>query len=404
MAFDGFITKSIIYELNNEIIGAKVNKINEPNKNDIYLSLYNEGKNYTLCISTNPEFCRICLTNFSKTNPQNPFNFCMLLRKYLNNAKIIKISNYDLERTIEIKFECYNELNDLVIRKLFIEIMNRQSNIILTNENNIIIDTLKHFDNNRDLLPAHQFEFTPINKKSFIEIMSFEDYNNIINDSSSSTLTNKLINSFIGFSKPLITEMLSSLNINETSYNELDLEKTYYYLKDLINSFGTPKVVCKKTENNDYTISFNDDNLQNSNTISINNFIDNFYYEKEQNSYFVNSRNSLLKIVSNSLKKIYKKLENINNKLKECDNKDKFKLYGEILTANLYRIDGTQNKQEIILENYYDNNNPINIPLDNKISIQKNIAKYFKKYNKLKNALSIVSIQKMEAEKELDYI
>ena len=157
MAFDGFITKAIITELNNEIIGAKVNKINQPNKNEIYIFLYNEGKNHTLNISTNPDFCRICLTNYSKSNPQNAFNFCMLLRKYLNSSKIIKISNYDLERTIEIKFECYNELNDLVIRKLFIEIMSRQSNIILTNENNIIIDTLKHFDNNRELLPAHVF-------------------------------------------------------------------------------------------------------------------------------------------------------------------------------------------------------------------------------------------------------
>ena len=140
MAFDGFITKAIITELNNEIIGAKVNKINQPNKNEIYLSLYNEGKNHTLSISTNPDLCRICFTNYQKSNPQNAYNFCMLLRKYLNNSKIIKISNYDLEITVEIKFECYNELNDLVIRKLFVEIMSRQSNIILTNENNIIID------------------------------------------------------------------------------------------------------------------------------------------------------------------------------------------------------------------------------------------------------------------------
>lgn len=167
MAFDGFITKSIITELKNNIIGAKVNKVFEPTKNEIILGLYNNGINYALNLCANPEFCRICLTTHSKPNPQNAYNYCMLLRKYLIGGKIVNISNYDLERTIEIQFECYNDLNDLVKRKLFVEIMSRQSNIILTNENNIIIDTLKHFDNNvRELLPAHEYTFTPINKIS----------------------------------------------------------------------------------------------------------------------------------------------------------------------------------------------------------------------------------------------
>ena len=406
MAFDGFVTKAIIFELNKEIIGSKVNKINEPNKNEISIDLYNEGKNYSLNISTNPELCHICLSKFNKPNPQNAFNFCMLLRKYLKNAKIIKISNYDLERTIEIKFECYNELNDLVIRKLFIEIMSRQSNITLTNENNIIIDTLKHYDNNRELLPAHEYTYTPINKKSFIEINNFDEYQNIINKCASSSLIKNLNTSFIGFSKPLIEEMISILEINENEYTLKDLEKSYFYLKEIINSFGTDKIICKKTDKNDFTLILNDKCQASNNTkhSSINNFIDSYYFEKEQHYNFINSRNSLLKIVSGSLKKIYKKLENIDLKLKECDEKDKYRLYGELLTANLYKIDNYQNKNEIIIENYYDNYIPIKIPLDNKISIQKNIEKYFKKYNKLKNALSIVSEQKKETEKDLNYI
>lgn len=181
MAFDGFITKSVISELEPSLIGAKVNKVFEPTKNEIILGLYNNGLNYALELCANPEFCRICLTTHSKPNPQNAYNFCMLLRKYLTGGKIISISNYDLERTIEIKFEVYNELNDLVTRKLFIEIMSRQSNIILTNEKNIIIDTLKHFDNKaRELLPAHEYTFTPTTKISFINIKSFEEFEKIL--------------------------------------------------------------------------------------------------------------------------------------------------------------------------------------------------------------------------------
>ena len=112
----------------------------------------------------------------------------------------------------------------------------------------------------------------------------------------------------------------------------------------------------------------------------------------------------MLKIISSNLKKVSKKLQNINSKLQECSNMDVYKLYGELLTANLYKFKDAPNASYVELENYYDNNNLIKIPLDKSISVHKNIDKYFKKYNKLKNALTIVSEQKIEAEKELDYI
>lgn len=401
MAFDGFITKAVIAELNNSIIGGKINKIYEPTKNEIILSIYNNGENFLLELSTNPENCRICLTSHTKPNPQNAYNFCMLLRKYLTGSKIIEISNFDLERTVRITFEGYNELNDLVRKNLYIEIMSRQSNIILTNENNIIIDTLKHFDNSkRELLPAHEYVFTPITKKSFIDINSIDDFINVLKNNSESSITKTLCNTFIGFSKPLVKEVLKTLSIDDSNYNDFDLQKLYYHLKNLTYNFGTNNISCILSGKKDFTLSLE----KNDEKLNINYFIDDFYYEKEQISIFINTRNNLLKIVSSNLKKVYKKLENINQKLKECENMDKFRLYGELLTANLYKLSSNSNEDSISLENYYDNNNLITIPLDKSISIQKNIQKYFKKYNKLKNALEIVSEQKKEAEKELDYI
>ena len=410
MAFDGFITKSVITELNNTIIGAKVNKLYEPTKNDVVLSLYNNGNNYLLDLCANPEFCRICLTTHSKQNPQNAYNFCMLLRKYLVGGKIIKISNYDLERTIEIQFECYNDLNDLVKRKLFVEIMSRQSNIILTNENNVIIDTLKHFDNNvRELLPAHEYVFTPINKISFLDT-SFDDLIELKNNSECISIIHFFMNTFIGFSKPLIKETLTNLNISDSDFSNENLQVLYDYFTELILNLGTTKVNCKKISDKDYTLVLNknelnfEDEIRENEILHVNYFLDEFYYNKEENSIFINSRNSLLKIVSTSLKKVYKKLENIDLKLKECDEMDKFRLYGELLTANLYKINSSFNYENLTVENYYDNNKAITIPLDKSISAQKNIEKYFKKYNKLKNALVIVSKQKREAEQELNYI
>lgn len=390
MAFDGITTKAVITELQNNLIGGKINKIFEPTKNEILINIYNR-ENYTLLLSANPDYCRINLTTHTKPNPQNAPNFCMLLRKYLIGGKIIDISNYDLERTVQIKFECYNELNDLVVRKLFIQIMSRQSNIILTNENNIIIDSLKHFEN---ALPANPFEFAKITKKSFLDIKDFNEFKNIVNNQN---LLKFLPISFIGFSKTFIKQVLQTQNIPSENYFVSDLEKLYTYINSIIANLGTNSISLE-IKNNDYWIALKDA----ENTINYQ--IDEFYFNKEQKATFISSRNNLLRIVSGSLKKIYKKLENINAKLKECETMDNYRIYGELLTANLYKINSHENLSEITLENYYNANQPITIPLDNKINIQKNIEKYFKKYNKLKNALVIVGEQKKEAENEIDYI
>lgn len=410
MAFDGIITKSVVTELKNSIINAKVNKIFEPTKSEILLSLYNNGSNYLLNLCIDPDLCRICLTNHQKSNPQNAYNFCMILRKYLVGGRIINISNYDLERTVEIQFECYNELNDLVIRKLFIEIMSRQSNIILTNENNIIIDTLKHVDNSsRELLPAHEYTFTPITKTSFIDLQSFDEFKNLITSSEEISLTKILTNTFIGLSKSFISENLKILNIKDKEFLESDLEPLYNHLKQIIEKIGTPELVIKKIGQKDYTVILDNrhqdsTSINTENNLSTNFFLDDFYFNKEQLAIFNSYRSNLLKIVSNSLKKVYKKLENINQKLKECENMDTFRLYGELLTANLYKLNNNINLSSIELANYYNNNKIITIPLDSSITLQKNVDKYFKKYTKLKNALEVVSEQKKEAEKELDYI
>lgn len=399
MAFDGIITRAVISELNTVLEGAKVNKILEPNKNEIIIETYNNGERYYLQLSVNPESCRICLTSHLKSNPQNAYNFCMLLRKYLVGTRIVSITNYDLERTVEIKFEGYNELNDLVKRKLYIEIMSRQSNIILTNEKEIIIDTLKHLDSgNRALLPAHPFTYTPILKVSFIDIENFEEFYELVDESAETTITRKLSDIFIGFSRTFVKNILSILNIDDENYTIEQLEKLYDYLKEVISKIDTNEVSCVDI-GKDYTLQLKnkDESLQ------VNNFIDRYYYLKEQISVFDNSKKNLLKIIFNSLKKVYKKLENINQKLKECEDMEKYKIYGELLIANLYRLENDKNLSEIELFNYYTNENIV-IKLDSKISLSKNVDKFFKKYNKLKNTLEIVSEQKIDTMKEIDYI
>ncbi|MCI9015825.1 MAG: fibronectin/fibrinogen-binding protein [Clostridia bacterium] len=409
MAFDGIITKCIIYELNNCILQGKINKVYEPNKNEIILGIYSNGKNYALNICINPINYRIHLTTFSKPNPLNAPNFCMLLRKHLIGMRISSISNYDLERIISIKLEGYNELNDFVEKTLIIELMGKHSNIILINHNNRIIDSLRHLDlnsnSNRNILPSHEYVYPPSNKISFLNLNSFKEFYEIIHKKLKDfDIDFVLSDTFTGISKIFVHSLLDSLNLNKTKISKEDLEILYNYLKNLLENLGTSSLSCENyidSQKNklDYTITLK----QSSSTLSVNFFLDDFYSKKEASEAFIGYRNNILKLILSELNKYKKRLYNIDKKLEECNKKDIYKLYGELITANLYRI-SNKNLNEIELENYYDNNTLLKIPLDKSISPSSNAKKYFKKYNKLKNASEIINMQKVSTSKDIDYI
>lgn len=402
MAFDGIVTKKIAAELSNCLINAKINKIFEPNKNDIILGLYNNGKNYSLNINISSNNYRLSLTTNSKSNPLNAPVFCMVLRKHLVGYKIKNIIVPSLERIIILELEGYNELNDLISKKLIVELMGKHSNIILVNNKNIIIDSLRHLDMSsnsyRDILPAHEYVF-PISDKLDFSLCSFEDFKLSIQNNSSN-LSVCIPNLYIGISKTIILNILSELNISDDLFSENDLRKIYDYLNYLIININSTNISCISFLDNDYTIS----KLETDDLLQVNFFLDDFYTNKESSELVSSYRNNLLKLILTYLKKISKKLYNINLKIKECNNMDTYKIYGELITSNLYKINNDINIDSIELENYYDNNNLIKIPLDKTISPSHNAKNFFKKYHKLKNTLQIVSIQKIEAEKELDYL
>ena len=413
MAFDGITAKSIVSELNQFIIGGKINKIFEPNKNEIILGIYNNGKNYALNCTISVDNYRVNLTTSSKPNPLNAPNFCMLLRKHLIGGRIKSISMPGLERIIVIELECYNELNDLSSKKLVVELMGKHSNIILLNDKDIIIDSLRHLDSSsnstRDILPAHPYEFPEVTKLDFLRVNSFDEF--YANTCNLKDLDNGISNTFNGISKLFIQSILAENNMENTVTKE-NLEVIYNYLKNCLNN-----TVYFKHYNNDYTLTiveppYSDDaeNIDNKEQSKIdtslpylNFFLDDFYTNKEHISDFLNYRNTVLKLVDATLKKITKKLKNINIKLKECEEKDKFQLYGELITANMYRYKEFDN-DFIEVENYYDNNSLIKIPVNKNLSPSVNAKNYYKKYNKLKNALAVVNKQKSETIGEIDYI
>lgn len=407
MAFDGIITKAISYELQEVLTDGKINKIFEPNKNEILLGIYSGGKNYALNICIDSNLYRLHLTTNLKANPLTAPNFCMLLRKHLIGYKIKDLSSSpDLERIITIKLEGYNELNDLTTKYLIIELMGKHSNIILLNDKFFIIDSLRHLDitshSYRDIMPAHEYIYPTNTKTNFYKIESSENLYNLITKTNTS-LSNFFTNEFTGFSNPFIKNILKKLNIDNQNFSKEDIYILFDYLHNILNNLNTNNISTISYTNEkgkrDYVIDY----VKKSEDLAINFFIDDFYYNKENLNNFSSYRNNLLKLISQVLKKYSYRLENINSKLKECSNRNLYKLYGELITANLYRLTNVKS-DKIVLENYYDNFSPIEIPININISIAENAKKYFKKYNKLKNAFEVVSLQKKETEQELNYI
>lgn len=422
MAFDGMVTSVVVAELNTCLINGKINKIFEPNKNEILLGIYSGGKNYCLNISIDSVMYRINLTTNTKPNPQNVLNFCMVLRKHLIGGIIKRIYTNGLERIVFIDIETHNELNDLVTKTLVIELMGKHSNVILLNSNYNVIDSLRHlnkFDNSvRDIFPGSKYQNVFSDKLNFYDIKTFDEFYKSLNITDNFSIASSLAKNYNGFGKNNILYLLEYLNIEDSSNSASDLKALYNYLKDIINILHTDSLdnvkqfycVVPKANNfigikthtsskKDYFI-YTSDNYE---PLSINFFIDDFYYEKETTEQFANYKETVLKLVLTQVKKIQEKISSIDNKIKECSKTELYKLYGELITSNLYRIpDYPQNS--VTLENYYDNNSPITIPLDSTISPSKNAKLFFKKYRKLQNTIAIVGKQKELAEIELQYL
>ena len=417
MAFDGIVTKSITKELKN-IIGYKIDKVYEPDKNTVTLGLYGKSSNLMLLICISSNNCRISLTSHPQKNPSTAPNFCMLLRKYLIGLKIKNIYTIDLERIVFIDLENNENPNKPICRKLIIELMGKHSNIILTDSNNIIIDSMRHTstleNSNRDIYPTARYIFPESTKYSFLELNTFDDFYNAIepklieyiaenslnieNLNVSNFMIDKIIsNTFNGISLSFVQNILSKLNIKEISKNNFEL--IYNKINEILSSSFLDIFLAENQK--DYYLYTS--NIENESQFNLNYKIDDFYFEKETSELFKNYRNSILHLILATLKKYEKRLENIDNKLSECNNMDKFRLYGELITSNLYRIPN-RNVNSIEVENYYDNNSPITIPLDRKYLPLYNAKRYFKKYNKLKNALAIVNVQKDETIRDIDYI
>lgn len=373
MPYDGLVTRTIKNELSDLILLGKIDKIHQPSKDEIIIHIRNNRINYKLLLSSNASNCRAHLTNYDKPNPPRPFNFCMVLRKYLLGAKLLNISQFSNDRILEFDFENINELGDKESKTLVIEIMGKHSNIILLNNNRNIIDSIKHVDfemsSVREVMPGRPYEYPPIHDK----INPFE--------------TDKELNenNYIGISTLGFNEIK---NIGLSNFINATIEPCIMYQNDKLIDFYFTRPTTIETTIKEYN--------------SMSETIDEYYNTKLNFAALNSYKSELSQLISKQLNKTEKKLKIAQNKIKESSNLEEYKIKGELISANIYRI--KPNQETITLENFYDEYKPIELKLNPYITPAQNAQAYFKKYNKLKNTISACSIQEDELSNEIQYL
>lgn len=410
MAFDGIVMMALIDELKEKILNLKIEKIYQPNKNEILITLRGKEKfKLFISVANNP---RINLTEKNFENPVQAPTFCMVLRKHLQGGLVKDIRQFKTDRIFYLDVLSKNELGDEVLKTLTVEIMGKYSNIILT-ENNKIIDSIKRIPLSlsrvRQILPGLIYSEDPISSKLDPRTISKEDFKILFEkDQTSKAFKKFFMNNFTGISPLIARELCLILKVDEDapknaiSYNDNFYDAFINFYKNLKPFKAREIYVDKKLF--DYTafepLSYKGQEMVAFNSIS--NLIEEFSDKKYENSISNELENELKKLVEKNLNRQVSKLEKLNFEMEEAKNRDIYKVYGDLISSNFYRIEN--NIKEISLENFYDNMKPIKIPLDQKLNPQLNAQKYYKKFQKLKNREIFLKDQIENTKSSIEYL
>ena len=418
MALDGFSISNIIYELKNTIMGGRVDKIYQPEKDEIIIQIRNKGNAYKLLLTANASSPRLNFTTIQKENPINAPLFCMVLRKHLSSGKIVGITQPNFERIVNIQVESINELGDYSIKTLVFEIMGKHSNIILIDDKNNILESIKHisFDKSsvREVLPGRTYTLPPSQDKKSPLDTNFEEFYNIIKNCIPTKTQQIIYKSYNGISPILASEICNNGNIDPSKNTE---ELSDNEIKSLYNSFNNivtlnnkenfkPQIIYNENETVlDFTVfDFNIFNhLDKKYFSSISELLE-FFYKSKDLTYRLNQKSQDLKrLISQNIERCAKKKEIQQKTLKDIENRETLKLYGELIRANIYAIKKGMTK--VILNNFYSENfEEIEIRLDPNLTPAENAQKYFKKYNKEKRTFIALQDQIKQNDEELLYL
>lgn len=408
MGSDLFALNALAKELNSSLQGARIDKIQQPEVDELRFFMRAKGKNVCLVISCNAGAPRIHLTQSKKQSPMVAPNLCMLMRKYLLNASIEQIGIYNHDRIIYLKLNAKTEMRDDATFYLFVEIMNRYSNIVFTDENLVILDAVKHLplDVERNHVVLRGVRYSPVTQK---KISYLTDCFGVFDDFSGGDLHKYIQDNISGFSGATINEFLLRANLDTSvpSLSESDKEKLYATIKefasfDASSSIFQPCVIDGKDVYPFIYRSLTDrdeSNVRKFATMSE-------AYDALTTDCDKDIRNKArLKSLATIAKRLHQKAEkNIAidlQRLKECEDMDTLKLYGELIVSNIYRI--KKGDESVKCLNYYDNTEVV-IPLDARLTPSKNSTAYYTKYNKLKRAKEFVGKKLIEDRDLLEYV
>ena len=401
MAFDGVVIANVVRDMNLLLTGGRIYKIYQPEPDELLLVIKNQRENHRLLISAGASLPLIYFTSSNKANPLTAPNFCMLLRKHISNGRILKVDQPGMERIVEMTIEHLNELGDICRKKLIIEIMGKHSNIIFTDDDGTIIDSIKHISAQissvREVLPGRSYIAPPGQGKTSILNLTAEWMNQVLLKKAAS-VQKAIYGSISGISPLLANELCYRAGIDGgaavASLLENDQAALYgelVRLKSLIESGDFhPNIVYQGKEPKEFAsvdlTMFCDLEARPFPTIS--QVLETFYAERELVTRVRQKSSDLRRVVQNALERTAKKYDLQLKQLKDTEKREKYKVYGELLHTYGYDIKPGQKALKCI--NYYDNQE-LTIPLDPTLDPMANAKKYFDRYGKLKRTFEALT-------------
>lgn len=406
MAFDGITISCIVKELQDELTGGRLYKIAQPENDELLITIKNNGGQKRLMLSADASLPLAYLTSQNKPSPMTAPNFCMLLRKHLQNARIVKISQPGLERVIQFDLEHLDEMGDLCTKTLLIELMGKHSNIIFLNSEHIIIDSIKHISGMissvREVLPGRNYFIPETTDKADPLTVERDDFIHRLT-SKAMPLYKALYTGFTGLS-PVIAQEICVMGNIDADYpsqilNSDEQERIWNaflsVLSHVKNKDYNPVVIYDNNEPLEYNSFplklYEDKEVKEVASISM--LLENYYAEKSKLTRIRQRSVDLRKIVTTMLERNIKKYDLQMKQLQDASKKEKYKVYGELITAYGYQVEQGSKSFEAL--NYY-TNEMITIPLDPDIKPIDNAKKYFDKYSKMKRTEE--ALQKFSAE------
>lgn len=401
MSFDGLFTHALVAELRETLVGGRVSKIQQPYDNEVVLKIRANRKNHQLLLSAHPQYARIQLTEIPFENPSQPPQFCMMMRKHLDGGILDDIKQVENDRVVEFTFKSRDELGDIHHIVLIAEIMGRHSNVLLVNKDEEkIYDTIRHISSSqnsyRTLLPGATYIPAPTQDKK--DPFMFDGKLSVEGNTTKDQIKS-IQQQFQGFGRDSAQEVIYQLEKHSDDAPSVVFQKFLAPYKE--NRFS-PTLTKKQRKENFTAIDYEglDGEREYFNTLS--ELMDRYYGNKAERDRTQQQANDLFSLIKNELDKNKKKLKKMEKELEQTQFADEERVKGEVLTAYLHVVN--QGDESVTLENFYEENQPIEIALDPQKSPSENAQRYFSRYQKLKKRKTHLTKQLSSTRGEITYL